>query len=117
MSRTSFLAVVFAVGLAMGAFAQAFTVSYLDGTVDMQSAKGWSSISIGDKVPAGSTIRISDGGSLELLRSGAKITLLKDGVYSMASLSDAAGSGAAGGVGSSVARKLQTLVTEKPKTS
>jgi TolA-binding protein len=35
----------------------------------------------------------------------------------MASLSAAAGKGAAGGVGSTIAQKLQTLVTEKPKAS
>jgi tetratricopeptide (TPR) repeat protein len=116
MSKRPFLVAVFACALVMGAFAQAFTVSYLDGTVELQSAKGWTSISIGDKVPANSTIRISEAGSLELLRAGAKITLLKDGVYSMASLSAAAGNGASG-VGGTVARKLQTLVTEKPKAS
>ncbi|MGO9308855.1 MAG: tetratricopeptide repeat protein [Spirochaetia bacterium] len=117
MIKISFLAAVFAVALVVSASAQAFTVSYLDGTVELRSAKGWTSISIGDKVPANSTIRISESGSVELLRAGAKITLLKDGTYSVASLSAAAGNGASSGVGSTVARKLQTLVTEKPQAS
>ena len=54
---------------------------------------------------------------MEMLRAKAKITLLKDGVYKMAGLSDAAVAGAGSGVGGAMARKLQTLVTEKPKTS
>ncbi len=118
MIRKSFLAAILAGAFAMNAFAQAFTVSYLDGTVEMQSARGWSSISIGDKVPTDATIRVSQTGSLELLRARTKITLLKDGVYSMASLTAAAaGAGASGGVGVTIARKLQTLVTEKPRAS
>jgi len=83
----------------------------------LQTAKGWTAVSIGDQVPADATIRISQTGSLELLRAKTKITLLKDGVYSMASLSAAAGKTGSGGVGSTIAQKLQTLVTEKPKAS
>lgn len=117
MSRKTILVVLFAGVLAAGAFAQAFTVSYLDGTVELQSARGWNAISIGDKVPADATVRVSQTGSLELLRGKTKITLLKDGVYSVASLAAAAGKGASAGVGSTIAQKLQTLVTEKPKAS
>jgi tetratricopeptide (TPR) repeat protein len=117
MNRRTLLVAAFAVIISVGAFAQAFTVSYLDGTVEKQTAKGWTAVSIGDTVPADATIRISQTGSLELLRAKTKITLLKDGVYTMASLSAAAGKGAAGEVGSTIAQKLQTLVTEKPKAS
>ena len=117
MSRKIFLVAILAGVLAMGAFAQAFTVSYLDGTVEMQTTRGWKAISIGDQVPTDATIRISQTGSLELLKARTKITLLKDGVYSMASLSAAAGKGGSEGVGSTIAQKLQTLVTEKPKSS
>ena len=117
MSRRFILAAIFAGVFAVGAFAQAFTVSYLDGTVEQQSAKGWKAVSIGDGVPADATIRISQEGSLELLRGKTKITLLKDGVYKMAGLAEAAGASASGGVGSTISQKLQTLVTEKPKAS
>ena len=117
MSRKIFLAAIFAAIVAVGAFAQAFTASYLDGTVELQTAKGWKTISIGDQVPADATIRISQSGSLELLRAKTKITLLKDGVYSMAGLVSAAGTNASAGVGSTIAQKLQTLVTEEPKAS
>jgi tetratricopeptide (TPR) repeat protein len=116
MSRITFLAAIFAL-VSAGAFAQAFTASYLDGAVELQTAKGWKVVSIGDQVPADATIRISQAGSLELLRAKTKITLLKDGVYSIASLTAAAGTNASAGVGSTIAQKLQTLVTEKPKAS
>jgi TolA-binding protein len=73
-------------------------------------------VSIGDKIPADATVRISDTGSLELTRARTKITLLKDGTFSVASLAAGASSGSTS-VGSSIAQKLQTLVTEKPKSS
>ncbi len=110
------LVALFAAVVVLGVSAQAFTVTYLDGTVELQTAKGWATVQIGDKVAANATVRISDTGSLELTRGGAKITILKDGTFAVASL--AAGSASGGsGVGSSIAQKLQTLVTEKPKSS
>jgi len=111
------LVALFAAVVAAGISAQAFTVSYLDGTVELQTSKGWTAVSIGDKVPADATVRISDTGSLELIRARTKITLLKDGTFSVASLAAGASAGGSGGVGSSIAQKLQTLVTEKPKSS
>jgi len=116
MRRTLILAALFAVVVALGVSAQAFTVSYLDGTVELQTAKGWTAVSIGDKIPADATVRISDTGSLELTRASAKITILKDGVFAIAGLAAGASSGGSG-VGGSIAQKLQTLVTEKPKSS
>src|SRR5208337_3948034 len=98
MSRRFFLGAILAVAVAMGAHAQAFTVSYLDGTVELQSAKGWTEIAIGDKVPQDATVRISLTGSLELLRARTRITILKDGVYSIATLTAAAGTAAPGSV-------------------
>jgi TolA-binding protein len=111
------LVAVFAAVLTAGISAQAFTVSYLDGTVELQTAKGWTAVSIGDKIPADATVRISDTGSLELTRARTKITLLKDGTFSVASLAAGASSSGSTSVGSSIAQKLQTLVTEKPKSS
>ncbi len=110
------LVAIFAAVVVLGVSAQAFTVTYLDGTVELQTAKGWAAVSIGDKVAANATVRISDTGSLELTRGGAKITILKDGTFAVASLASGAASGGSG-VGSSIAQKLQTLVTEKPKSS
>ncbi len=111
------LVALFAAVITAGISAQAFTVSYLDGTVELQTAKGWTAVSIGDKIPADATVRISDTGSLELTRARTKITLLKDGTFSVASAAAGASAGGSTSVGSSIAQKLQTLVTEKPKSS
>jgi tetratricopeptide (TPR) repeat protein len=114
MSRNTILVALFASALAAGAFAQAFTVRYLDGAVELQTAQGWGTLAIGDTVPADATVRISQTGSLELVRARTKITLLKDGVYSMAGLSAAAGTVGSAGVGGMIAQKLHTLGAGKP---
>ena len=116
MRRTAILVAILVAAVGVGAFAQAFTVSYLDGNVELQTAKGWSALNIGDQVAATATVRISQQGSLELTRARTKLTLLKDGVFSIAGLSKAS-SASGDGVGNSITQKLQTLVTEKPKSS
>ena len=116
MTRRTLLLVACGLLLATAAFAQAFTVSYLDGTTEIQSAKGWKALSIGDQVPADATVRLSQDASLELQRGKTKITLLKDGTYAMANFAKS-GDTAAGGVGGAIAQKLSGLVTEKPKAS
>jgi TolA-binding protein len=116
MRRTTILVLILGLAVAVGAFAQAFTVDYLDGVVELQTAKGWNAVSIGDQVPADATVRISQQGSLELIRAKTKITLLKDGVFAISGLAKASATAGAG-VGGSIAQKLQTLVTDKPKAS
>jgi tetratricopeptide (TPR) repeat protein len=108
---------VLVLAAAVGVSAQAFTVNYLDGTVELQNAKGWTAISIGDQVPADASIRISQAGSIELRRGAAKITLLKDGVYALATLAKAGAGTGSTGVAGAITQKLQSLVTEKPKAS
>lgn len=117
MGKRSLFTALFLLAIAGAGFAQAFVVSYLDGVVDVQIAKGWKALAIGDSLPADATVRISQNGSLELQRGKTKITLLKDGVYDMAVLSKSADKAGAGGVGSAITQKLQALVTEKPKAS
>jgi tetratricopeptide (TPR) repeat protein len=116
MIRRTLLLLGFGLVLSVGAFAQAFTVSYLDGTTEIQTAKGWKVLSIGDQVPADATVRLSQESSLELQRGKVKITLLKNGTYALPTLAKAADATTAG-VGGAIAQKLSGLVTEKPKTS
>jgi tetratricopeptide (TPR) repeat protein len=111
------LVAVFAAVTIAGVAAQAFSVSYLDGSVDLKTAKGWKALVIGDKVPADASVRLSQEASLELQRGKTRITLLKDGTYEMAALSKAADAPAAGSSGNVIAQKLQSLTTEKPKTA
>ena len=66
MSKRLLLAIVFTVAVTVGVFAQAFSVSYLDGVAELKTAKGWKALSIGDQVAADASVRISQDGSLEL---------------------------------------------------
>jgi tetratricopeptide (TPR) repeat protein len=117
MNKRYLIPAVFALVLTAGIGAQAFSVSYLDGVAELQAAKVWKALSIGDKVPADGSVRISQNGSLELLRGKLKITILKDGVYDMAALARATDKSGAGGVGSAISQKLASLTTEKPRAS
>jgi tetratricopeptide (TPR) repeat protein len=117
MNKRYLLVALFALIASAGLFAQAFSVSYLDGVVELKTAKGWQALSIGDQVAANASVRLSQDGSLELQRGKAKITLLKDGTYDLAALAKASDKPAAGGVGNTIAQKLATLTTEKPKAS
>jgi tetratricopeptide (TPR) repeat protein len=118
MTRIRFLLVaVFAAVTIAGAAAQAFSVSYLDGSVDLKTAKGWKALAIGDTVPADASVRLSQSASLELQRGKTRITLLKDGTYEMAAVSKATDKTVTGSSGNVIAQKLQSLTTEKPKTA
>jgi tetratricopeptide (TPR) repeat protein len=116
--RAKLLLIFFLTAAAIsGAFAQAFSVSYLDGSVDLKTTKGWKALAIGDMVPVESSVRVSQNGSLELLRGKTRITLLKDGTYELASVVKSSEKPVMGGVGTAIAQKLQSLTTEKPTTS
>jgi TolA-binding protein len=117
MTKRTLLLIAFGLFIAAGAFAQVFTVGYQDGTTEIQTAKGWKALAIGDQVPADATVRLSQDGSLELQRGKTKITLLKDGTYAMATFAKATDASGSGGVGGAIAQKLSGLVTEKPKAS
>ena len=115
MNKKLLFPAVFALVLTAGISAQAFSVSYLDGVAELQAAKAWTALSIGDKVPADGNVRISQNGSLELLRGKLKITILKDGVYDIAALARAADKSGAGGIGSAISQKLASLTTERSR--
>jgi tetratricopeptide (TPR) repeat protein len=93
----------------LSAFAQALDVDYLDGTVELRSSKGWSAVSIGDKLDPGATIRVSKSGSLELSRGNQRITVLKDGIYALADLLKAGEKNAKAGVGVALTQKLRSV--------
>jgi tetratricopeptide (TPR) repeat protein len=113
MRRKLLFGLLFALAVTAGVSAQAFVVSYLDGLAELQGAKGWQSLSIGDQVPATGTVRVSQNGSLELQRGQTTLSIVKDGTYDVASLTAAAQKGATATAGSGLTKKLQTLVTAK----
>ncbi|HVO37876.1 MAG TPA: hypothetical protein VMV03_02505 [Spirochaetia bacterium] len=96
------------------AHAQTWSVRYVDGTAEMKSSKGWTALSVGDLVPPAASVRVSQGGSLELNRGTARITIIRDGTYDLAALAKASErSGAASGAGV-ISQKVQSLTTTKP---
>jgi len=117
MKKTLGFALIFALMLAVSAFAQSYSVTYADGNVELLTAKGWSSLSIGDSVPATASVRVSGSGSLELTRGKSRITILKDGTYDVSSLARASEKTGSGSVGANIAQKIQSLTSDKSKTS
>jgi len=110
-------ALVFVCVLAASAFAQSYSVTYSDGTVELKTTQGWTPLSIGDAVPANASVRVSQAGSLELVRGKARITILKDGTYDIASLVRASEKSGASGVGADISQKLQSLTSDKQKST
>ncbi len=117
MKKSLSLALVFAFMLAASAFAQSYSVTYSDGTVELKTTQGWTPLSIGDAVPASASVRISQSGSLEMIRGKARITILKDGTYDIAYLARASEKSGASGVGAAISQKLQSLTSDKPKST
>jgi tetratricopeptide (TPR) repeat protein len=117
MNKTLILAISLTFVLAVSAFAQSYSVSYSDGTVQMKTANGWAPLAIGDAVPANASVRLSQSGSLELERGKSRITILKDGTYDIASLTRASEKSGSEGVGANISQKLQSLTSEKPKST
>ncbi len=117
MKKALGLVSVFLLAFTAAAFAQTFSVTYADGTVELKAAKGWASLSIGDAVPADASVRVSQAGSLELSRGKSRITILKDGTYEIASLFRASQKSGAGGIGANIAQKLQSLKGDQPKST
>jgi tetratricopeptide (TPR) repeat protein len=116
MKRKLLLVVLLGIAVAVGVSAQALSVNYFDGVVELRTSKGWKALAIGDQVPPDGSVRISQSGSLELQRARVRIAILKDGVYDMASLVKSADKAGIGGVGTAIAQKLQSLTTEKPRS-
>jgi tetratricopeptide (TPR) repeat protein len=117
MKKTGGIVLILAFLLAASAFAQSYSVTYSDGTVEIKTSNGWSALSIGDSVPADASVRVSGSGSLELTRGKARITILRDGTYDIASLARSSEKGGTGGVGANIAQKLQSLTSDKSKTT
>ncbi len=117
MKRITLLSLLLLAASAALTFGQALTVDFLDGSVEVKSSKGWKALSIGDQVPADASVRISQGGSLELSRGQRHITLVKDGVYSLPEVSRVAMKAGSAGLGAAFGQKLKALTTERAATT
>ena len=113
--KTILTVIVLLMGAALFA-AQQLSVDYLDGTVELKTAKGWSALTIGDQVASDATIRVSKGGSVEMSAGAQHISILKDGTYALTSLLSTAQTAGRTGIGVSLAQKLRAVTTEQKKT-
>ncbi len=119
MKKKLVIAIVISIAAATAVCAQSLDVDYLDGTVELKTAKGWSAISIGDTLQAGATVRVSKGGSLEMSRGNKRITVVKDGTYAIQDLLKAGEKVAKSGVAVALTQKIRsvTAVGQQKTTS
>lgn len=88
-NRSSRIAFLYCLVIAVGTVSAQtnYSVEYINGTVDCRVGQDWKSLSPGDSVSADSSIRLSRGAIVELKASGKRISIVKEGVYAVASLS------------------------------
>lgn len=95
--------------------AQDVLVEYVEGTVELRGLRGWSELYIGDTLPIDATVRLRDGGLLEL-RSGERTYLIsRGGTYGLPSIIDTGERNSAAGIGAVARRGLRRLVTEEDR--
>jgi hypothetical protein len=73
-------------GIAQAGKAAEFTVAYLDGTVELQSAAKWMALSIGDKVLQDAMVRVAKDSSMQLSRAGLTLSFLTPGSFSVSDI-------------------------------
>lgn len=97
---------------------QPFTVQYLDGSVQVQlkGQTAWKTLKVKAVVPADATLRLAKGAMIELVSGKTVLSLIKDGIYPMASLL-AKVKTTSGGLGMTVAAKLKAVSSEPVQSS
>jgi tetratricopeptide (TPR) repeat protein len=90
--------------------AEELTVEYLDGMLEIQEDSEWTELDIGDTIPEGSRLRLSDDGLAELSAGRITITLNQDGSYKTEELLEAGKKVASWNIGSVVNSKLKRLI-------
>jgi hypothetical protein len=101
--------------VALASSAAPLTVSWADGSVDVQKGSAWTTVSMGDKVDSSSTLRLGVGASVELTDGKRKMALTAAGTYVLDSLLKQGGDAAK--KKASALDKLGKLVDPKASTS
>ncbi len=117
MTKKTMLVLALSCAAAAFTFGQAFSVDYLDGAVELKTAKGWDSLSIGDEISAGATVRVSQNGTLQLSRGAKRLSILADGVYTLSDIQKAGEKGGGMGLGTSISQKIRSLTRQKEKST
>lgn len=95
------------------AAAQDVLVEYVEGTVELRGSMGWTELYIGDMVPADATVRLRDGGLLELRSEGSTYLISRTGTYGLSSIIDTGERNTEAGIGAVARRGLRRLVMEQ----
>ena len=107
--KRSFMLVVFSVAVGACAFAQSLTVSYLEGSAEVQSGSSWHALAIGDSLSPSSTVRLADGSYLEIGGGPSAISLSQGGTYPLNRLVADSREMSSAGVGKALASRLTAL--------
>ena len=91
------------------AAAQSLTVVYLEGKAQASSAAGWSDLSLGEALASDSSIRVADGGLVQLQGPGAAYTLTRPGTYALRDILTAGHALSAAGVAPAVEKFMRLL--------
>lgn len=92
--RFRIAAIAVLVAVSAGVSAQEFFVAYLEGEVEYRDGSRWVECRIGDSLAAGTEVRLSDDGFLEVVRGNRTFRYAAAGTYRLAG--DAAGAPSAG---------------------
>lgn len=113
MKKKMYVAILVALVVVMGVAAQDVLVEYVEGTVELQGARGWSELFIGDSVPGSGTVRIGADGMVELRGTERTVLLARAGTYDLSTILSAAQSGSNTGVGSLMTSRIRRLVRDE----
>jgi hypothetical protein len=109
MTRQIILTIAFLSFSITFAAAQGLTVTYLDGTLEVQTAKGWRPLDVGSTISADARIRVSDSATVELRRGAQHISIIQDGEYAISDLLSGSSRVKSRGMGVSLASKLHSV--------
>lgn len=107
--KRSFMLVVLAVAVGACAAAQDLTVSYVEGSVEVQSGSSWQPLAIGDSLSPSSTVRLADGSYLEISGGASAISLSQGGTYPLNRLVADSRQMSSAGVGKALTSRLTAL--------
>ncbi len=113
-STAAVFSLLMVLAAALPAAAQVPSVSYLEGAVSLHAGSAWRDLSIGDSIPADSTLRVALHAYVELSAGSLRITLSQPGTYAVKSVLAAALSLRSAGAGKALTAMMSRMVSGSP---
>lgn len=113
MRKYSLISLFLFVAVAGIAVAQDILVEYVEGSVEVRGARGWSELFIGDTVAGNGTVRIGADGMVELRGAERTVLLARAGTYDLAEILGATRATANTGVSSLVQGRIRRMVQDE----